>query len=65
MARDVRISKPDGKMYKEKELEEVLARVYSSELFLAQVDEEEECLNLRSVEQFNAEGEDVDIEETD
>lgn len=65
MARDVRISKPDGKMYKEKELEEVLARVYSSELFLAQVDEEEECLNLRSVEQFNADGEDVDIEETD
>lgn len=65
MARDVRISKPDGKMYKEKELEEVLARVYSSELFLAQVDEENECLNLRSVEQFNAEGEDVDIEETD
>lgn len=65
MARDVRISKPDGKMYKEKELEEVLARVYSSELFLAQVDEEEECLNLRSVEQFNAEGQDVDIEETD
>lgn len=65
MARDVRISKPDGKMYKEKELEEVLARVYSSELFLAQVDEENECLNLRSVEQFNADGEDVDIEETD
>lgn len=65
MARDVRISKPDGKMYKEKELEEVLARVYSSEFFLAQVDEEEECLNLRSVEQFNAEGQDVDIEETD
>lgn len=65
MARDVKISKPDGKMYKEKELEEVLARVYSSELFLAQVDEENECLNLRSVEQFNAEGEDVDIEETD
>ena len=65
MARDVRISKPDGKMYKEKELEEVLARVYSSELFLAQVDEEEECLILRSVEQFNAEGQDVDIEETD
>lgn len=65
MARDVRISKPDGKMYKEKELEEVLARVYSSELFLAQVDEDNECLNLRSVEQFNADGEDVDIEETD
>lgn len=65
MARDVRISKPDGKMYKEKELEEVLARVYSSELFLAQVDEDNECLNLRSVEQFNAEGQDVDIEETD
>lgn len=65
MARDVRISKPDGKMYKEKELEEVLARVYSSELFLAQVDEDNECLILRSVEQFNAEGQDVDIEETD
>ena len=64
MARDVRINKPDGSMYKEAELEEVLARVYSSDLFLAQVDEDAECLKLSSVQNFNNEGESVEIEES-
>lgn len=63
MARDVRINKPDGSMYKEAELEEVLARVYSSDLFLAQVDEDAECLKLSSVQNFNTNGERVEIEE--
>ena len=51
-------------MYKEAELEEVLARVYSSDLFLAQVDEDAECLKLSSVQNFNTNGESVEIEES-
>jgi len=56
MARDVRITKPDGNTYKERELEETLARVYSKDLFLASVDEEEETLVLKAVESFNEDG---------